>query len=245
MSGHSKWHKIRYQKASTDKNKGKIFSKLSKLISLAAKEKGGNPETNPKLRLAIEKAKKANMPKENIERAIKKGIGQLEDTQLEELTYEAYGPGGIAMIIEVITDNKNRTLNEIKHILSKYGGKLSEPGSVKYLFDYKGVLKINLNDQKSNNKENIEIKAIEAGAENIIQQENFLEVYVPPNKIEETKNNLKKESIEIDSSGLEWIEKNPLVIEKEETLTKIQKLFEELDEQEDVQEIYSNLKIKN
>lgn len=178
MSGHSKWSTIKHKKATTDARRGKVFSKISRLISVAAKEKGGDPETNPKLKLAIEKAKGANMPKDNIEKAIKRGTGQLEGVKMEEFIYEAYGPAGVALIIEGITDNKNRTLAEIKYILNRFSGKLANSGSVKYLFDKKGD---------------------------------------------------------------DWLAKYPLEIDLK-TKGQVEKLFEALDENEDVQEIYSNLK---
>jgi len=154
MSGHSKWKNIRYRKELVDKKRGKIFSKISRLISMAAKEKGADPETNPKLKLAIEKAKEFNIPKENIERAIKRGTGQLEGAKMEEFIYEAYGPAGVALIIEGITDNKNRTLAEIKHVLGRFDGKLADSGSVKYLFEKKGEdwepkYPIEITDQKT------------------------------------------------------------------------------------------------
>ncbi len=179
MSGHSHWAGIKHKKAITDARRGKVFSKISRLITIAAKEKGGDPETNPKLKLAIEKAKELNVPKENIERAIKRGTGQLAGAQMEEFIYEAYGPAGVAVIIEGITDNKNRTLAEIKHVLGRFEGKLAEAGSVKYLFDKKGD---------------------------------------------------------------EWLAKYPLEITDEKSKTQLEKLFEALDENEDVQDIYSNLK---
>lgn len=177
MSGHSRWSKVKHIKAIEDVRKGKIFSKMARMITVAAREKGGNPETNPKLRLAIEQAKELNVPKENIERAIKRGLGQLEGTRIEEATYEAYGPGGVAMIIETITDNKNRTLAEIKHILSEHQAKLAQAGSVKYLFEQKNS---------------------------------------------------------------DWTPKYPISVDQK-TKEQLFKLFEALDEQEDVQEIYSNL----
>jgi len=179
MSGHSKWSSIKHKKAITDAKRGKIFSKISRLISIAAKEKGPNPEDNPKLRVAIEKAREANIPKNNIEKAIKRGSGQSGDAQMEEFAYEAYGPAGIALIIEGITDNKNRATAEIRHILSRFDGKIAQVGSVKYLFD-------------------------------------------------------KKED--------EWIPKYPVEITDEKTKKRLEKLFEMLDENDDVQEIYSNLK---
>lgn len=179
MSGHSKWQNIKHKKESTDKKRGKIFSKLSRLVSIAAKEKGGEPESNSKLRIAIEKAKEANMPKDNIERAIKKGTGQLQGAQIEEMTYEAYGPAGIALIIEIITDNKNRIVAEIKNILNKFEGKLAAVGSVKYMFERQNE---------------------------------------------------------------EWVAKYPIEITDKKTKSQIERLFNALDENDDIQEIYSNLK---
>ena len=179
MSGHSKWSKVKHQKKVTDARKGRVASKMARLITLAAKEKGSDPDTNPKLRMAIEQAKRLNVPKENIERAIKRGAGELEGVKMEEVFYEAYGPDGIALIIQGITDNKNRTLAQIKHILSRFDGKLAEAGSVKYLFDRKNE---------------------------------------------------------------DWTPKYPLEITDQKTKEHLEKLFERLDENEDVQEIYSNLK---
>jgi len=179
MSGHSKWHNIKFKKELVDKKRGKTFSKISRLITIAVKEKGADPETNPKLKLAIEKAKEINVPKDNIEKAIKRGAGQVEGAQMEEILYEAYGPAGIALIIEGITDNKNRTIAEIRHILTKFGGKLAASGSVKYMFD-------------------------------------------------------RKEQ--------EWFPKYPIEITDEKVKKQLENLFEALDENDDVQEIYSNLK---
>lgn len=179
MSGHSHWATIKHKKGATDAKRGKTFSKISRLISIAAKEKGSDPGSNPKLRTAITKAQSINMPKDNIERAIKRGAGQLEGTQIEEATYEAYGPSGVALIIEVITDNKNRTLAEIKNTLNKFGGKLAEAGSVRYMFD---------------------------------------------------------------RPGQEWTPKYPMEVDQK-AKEQLEKLFEALDDNDDVQEIYSNLKI--
>lgn len=179
MSGHSKWSNIKFRKELVDKKRGKVFSKISRSISVAAKKKGSDPETNPELRAAIEKAKEFNVPKDNIEKAIKRGTGQLADSQIEEVIYEAYGPAGVALIIEGITDNKNRTSAEIRHILSKYDGKFAEVGSVKYLFNHQGQ---------------------------------------------------------------DWIPKYPIEITDEKIKKQLENLFEALDENDDVQEIYSNLK---
>ena len=173
MSGHSKWSTIKHQKAITDIRKGKIFSKMSRLISIAAKNGGENPNDNPNLRLTIEKAHSLNMPKEKIERAIKRGVGKLEGEKIEEVIYEAYCPFGIALIIKTITDNKNRTLSEIRHILSKHQAKLAKSGSVKYLFEKKEdkwmpKYPININDE--NNKEQLKKLFDELSEQNDVQE---------------------------------------------------------------------------
>jgi YebC/PmpR family DNA-binding regulatory protein len=243
MSGHSHWKSIKRTKEAEDKKRGKIFSKLSREISVAAREKGGNPEINPKLRLVIEKAKQWNLPKENIEKAIKRGTGELTGVNLETVLFEAYGPGGIAVIIEGITDNKNRTLGEIKQILNQNNGKLASSGSVKWLFERKGCITLHAaNQHGETKKEDLEMLAIEAGAEDIYWHENILDVYAKPELLEEVKKNLEAKNIEIDSASLDWVAKEEISID-EKIKEACQKLFEELDENEAVQEIYSNLKI--
>jgi len=244
MSGHSKWSQIKYKKSITDAKRGKIFSKLSREISVAAREKGGDPQTNPKLRLAIEKAKEFNLPKENIERAIKRGTGELKGGILEEVIYEAYGPGGIALIIEGITDNKNRTLSEIKNILSTHNGKLAGGGSVSYLFEKKGCiiidLKLQIEDLK--NKEKLELEAIEAGAEDLKWRNDILEIYTKLEDLEKIKKSLQDKNIIIESSSIDWVPKVEIELKDQKTKEQLNKLFEALDENDDVQEIYSNLK---
>lgn len=242
MSGHSKWSKIKRGKAITDTKRGKIFSKMARIISLAAKEKGGDPKFNPTLRMAIEKAKEANMPNENIERAIAKASGEGDNTLMEEFLYEAYGPGGVAILIEGLTDNKNRTLTEIKNILNKNNGKFVESGGVNYLFNRKGVILID-SKNKNSDIDDLEISAIEAGAEDIKhQEENELEIYVSPANLEKTKNNLEQRNIPIKSSSLDWVALSEISIKDDRTKTQIEKLFEAIEEQDDVNEIYSNLK---
>lgn len=243
MSGHSHWHSIKYQKSVADQKRGKVFSKLSREISVAAKEKGGNPENNPALKIAVDKAKKFNMPKDNIERAIKKGTGELEGAKLESVTFEAYGPGGIALIIEGITDNKNRTLAEIKQILSQSNGKLANEGSVRWLFERKGCLIVNPESQNEDlkNKEDLELKAIESGAEDIYWHDDLLGVYTKPEELEETKKNLEEAGIQIEAASLDWAAKEEIEMD-EKTKEISEKLFETLDENDAVQEIYSNLK---
>jgi len=232
MSGHSHFRTIQHKKQAEDQKRGKIFSKFSRLISLAAKE-GGDPETNFKLKQAIEAAKRFNMPKDNIERAIKRGTGEIEGEKLEEVVYEAFGPNGAVIIIEAITDNKNRTLGDIKQILQKHGGKLANEGSVKWLFEKKGIITIKGNQ----NKEELELIAIEAGAEETKWEGEFLEIHTKPEDLKKTKEALEQKDIEINSSSLGWIPKE----EKQEQGNACQKLFEDLLENESVQEVYSNI----
>ena len=196
MSGHSHWSSIKRAKEATDQKRGKVFSKIARQISVVSREKGGDIETNASLRIVIDKAKKLNMPKENIERAIKRGSGEFGEGKLEEFIFEAYGPGGIAVIIEGITDNKNRALGEIKQILSKNGGKLASEGSVKWMFNQKGVILI----ENKGNKDELEMKAIEAGAEDIKWEDDNLIVYAKAEDLEKTKKNLENQGTEIESA---------------------------------------------
>lgn len=240
MSGHSHFSSIKHKKEITDKKRGQIFSKLSKEISVAAKEGGGNLETNTKLRLVIEKTKEWNLPKENIERAIKRGTGELAGGKLEEVSFEAYGPGGIAIIIEGIADNKNRALSEIKQVLSQNNGKLADTGSVRWLFERKGVIEVRSMKSEEGNREDLELKAIEAGAEDIHWNDNKVDIYTKVENLEKVKANLEKQGIQIESASLDWMAKENIQInEKDEKDSK--KLFETLDELDSVQEIYSNL----
>lgn len=236
MSGHSHAKKIKHQKEITDQKRGQIFSKMSRVVSIAVKDGGPNPETNTKLRMAIEMAKKLNLPKENVEKAIKRGTGELSGEKLEEVLFEAYGPGGIAIMIEGITDNKNRTLGEIKQILSQYNGKLVGEGAVKWMFERKGSLTIT-NPQ---NKEELEMMAIEAGAEDVVTDENDLIIYTKPEDLEKVKKNLEEKGVKIDSAELEWVSKEDVTVTEQEK-ESLEKLFDALDENDSVQGIYSNL----
>lgn len=237
MSGHSKWSTIKHKKAATDERRGKLFSKLAKMIAVAAREKGPDPAMNARLRMAVETAHSANMPKENIERAIKKGVGELEGSKLEEITLEVYGPEGTAMIVECITDNKNRTLSEIKKILSAHNAKLAQEGGVRWMFEQRGVIRA---QNASASKESMELAAIDAGAEDIAWNNDILVVYVAQEKINETKQILERQEFSIESASLEWVPKNTVQI-SEQQREELEKLFEALDEYDDVQEIYSNL----
>lgn len=241
MSGHSKWSTIKRKKGAADAKKGKVFSKVSKIVTLAAQDGGGDPNTNYKLKLAIDKARSENMPQDNIERAIKKGTGELDDgSQIENVTYEAYGPGGIAIMIETITDNKNRTVSELKKILSDHDGKLGGSGSVSFLFERKGIVRIF--DYSQDKKENIEMLAIENDAQDIKEEENVIIIDTKPEKLSDLKEKIEEEGLNVDSVEVELITKNPVKIKEKEILNKIDSLMEALDDHDDVNEIYSNIK---
>lgn len=244
MSGHSHWAGIKHKKGIADAKRGKIFSKFAKFITIAAKEKGGDLGINAKLRMAVEKARSFNMPKENIDRAIKKGTGEIEGAALEEFIYEGYGPGGIALIIEGVTDNKNRAISEMKHLLDSRGGKFAQEGSVKWMFERKGKLEINTKNQKGSTKTNDEweLIAIDSGADDISWNEDFFIINTRTEDIEKVKKALEEKEITIESASFAWVAKTPVEVTDQKTLNDIEKLFDALDENDDVQEIYSNLK---
>lgn len=241
MSGHSHWAGIKHKKEAADKKRGKIFSKLAKAITVAAKEGGGDPDMNPKLRDAMETARSFNLPKDNIERAIKKGTGELGGATLEEYTLEIYGPGGIPIIIEVITDNKNRTLTEIKTILNRHHGKFAGEGSVRWMFEKKGVIGVKTSEKS---REDAELGTIDAGAEDVKWRgSDLLYAYTKQEDLDRVKNCLKEMGLEIESATLEWTPREEVEVKDEKTKNDIIKLFEELDENDDVQSIYSNVEI--
>jgi len=237
MSGHSRWSNIKHKKAKQDKKRAKIFSKLTRKITVAAREGGGDPDKNPDLRSAIEKARDADMPKDNIERAIKKGTGELEGGELEELLLGLYGPGGIAILIEAITDNKNRTLNEIKQILKENDAKLAETDSVRWQFEKKGVIVVQADEE---DKEELELKIIDSGADDLKRNEK-IEVYTKLKDLSEVKKNLEQQEIKIEDTSVDWVAKEESEVDEEKE-KELEKLFEELDENDAVQDIYSNLK---
>ncbi len=244
MSGHSHAKTIRHAKELTDKKRGQMFSKMARVIWVAVKQGGPNPETNSKLRLAIETAHSVMMPKENIERAIKRATGELPGEKLEEVLFEAYGPGRIAIIIEGITDNKNRTLGEIKQILNQNNGKLAGEGSVKWMFERKGCILLDKRGQNESlgDKEKLEMMTIEAGVQDLYWHNDLLDVYTKIEELEKVKKNLEEKGIKIESASLDWVPKEEVSLD-EKTKEACQKLFDALDENEAVQEIYSNIKL--
>ena len=240
MSGHSHAKTIMATKTANDAKKGKIYSKYGRLITIAVKEGGGSgdPLTNSKLKTAIEQAKSVNMPKENIDRAIKKGTGELAGETLEEVSFEGFGPGGIALIIDGITDNSNRTLGEIRSILNQNGGKLAGEGAVRWMFDKKGVITV---PSEGRTKEELELLAIELGAEDVYWHDNALDIYTKPEDLEKVKKALEEKQIKIDSASLDYVAKEEVEL-SEKDKQAAQKLFEALDENDAVNDIYSNIK---
>lgn len=234
MSGHSKWAQIHRQKEVTDQKKGALFTKLGNAITIAAKEGGENSETNFKLKLAIDQAKTANMPRETIKRAIKRGTGELKGEKIEQVTYEGFGPGKTALIIEVLTDNRNRSNSTLKHILSKYGGHLAKPNSIKWLFEPKGVIRILPIEEEK------QLEIIDVGVGDIFQEGDHLVIYCQPNDLKKIKEFLEKKGIEIKYAELEMIAKEKIPTTDPNLKTQLEKLFTELDENPEINNYYTN-----
>jgi len=244
MSGHSKWASIKHKKAITDSKKGKEFTKAAANITIAAKQGGGDAKMNFSLRLAIDKAKSVNMPSSNIERAIKKGTGELGGAAPEELLYEGYAIAGVAILVETLTDNRNRTGPEIKAIFSKNGGSLAETGSVAYLFDKKGEIIIASKNQKIG-KEELEMIIIDSGADDFEENEEVAVVYTKSNELQKVKAALESSEIKIEDAELVYKPKTGVKIEDLEVARKILHLTDALEENEDVTSVYSNYDIED
>ncbi|MCX7759800.1 MAG: YebC/PmpR family DNA-binding transcriptional regulator [Hydrogenothermaceae bacterium] len=241
MAGHSRWHNIKNKKAKADAQRGKIFTKIIREITVAARLGGGDPEANPRLRMAIEKAREVNMPSENIERAIKRGTGELEGVNYEEIQYEGYGPEGVAIIVEAMTDNRNRTTAEVRHIFSKYGGNLGTSGCVSFLFEDKGIINV---EKSAISEEEIFEKAIEAGAEDVItEDQDYYEIRTSPSELYTVKENLEKMGVPISKAEITKIPTTTVQITNEETATKLMKLLDALEDNDDVQKVYANFDI--
>lgn len=237
MSGHSKWAGIKHKKAANDAKRGNLFTKLANSITVAAKQGGGKPEFNPSLRIGIEAARAANMPKDNIERAVKRGTGELGGAIVEELLYEAFGSGNVAIIIEALTDNRNRTNADIRTILSKNGGRIADGGSVTYQFDKRGVLRLDLTDIQ---KEKFEELIIDGGAEDYVMGDTFAIVYTSMSELHKLRDLLEENGFKVGSAKVEWIAKNPVEPE-DESLEKIARLLDLLDENDDVTNVFTNI----
>ncbi|MEE8359626.1 MAG: YebC/PmpR family DNA-binding transcriptional regulator [Candidatus Omnitrophota bacterium] len=239
MSGHSKWASIKHKKGAADAKRGKLFTKLIKEITIAARHGGGKPEANPSLRLAISKAKQANMPADNIDRAIKKGTGELEGINYEEVVYEGYGAAGIAMYVEVLTDNKNRTTAEIRNIFAKYGGNMANTGSVSWMFEKKGYFAI---DKETISEDALMSIALENGAEDLTSEGDTFEIKTLPQDFEKVKQSLEEKSIKVASAEITMIPKTTIKV-TDEKAKKVLSLVDALEDNDDVQNVYANFDI--
>jgi YebC/PmpR family DNA-binding regulatory protein len=239
MSGHSKWHSIKHKKAVVDARRGQHFTKLARAITVAAREGGGDPDGNPSLSLAIQKARDASMPKDNIERAIAKGTGEgIDADSIESVLYEGYGPGGVALLIEALTDNRNRTSADVRHAFNKHGGNLGEPGSVAYLFDKRGVIVV---DASRYDEEDL-IPAIDAGAEDIALDEDVFEVITEPSDLPAVRESLVNAGVEIESAELTQRPKSRVPVEEGDA-AKLLKLIDALEESDDVGAVHANFDV--
>ncbi|MCY8039741.1 YebC/PmpR family DNA-binding transcriptional regulator [Bacillus paralicheniformis] len=239
MAGHSKWKNIQRRKNAQDAKRGKIFMKLAKEIYVAAKEGGPDPESNASLRLVIDKAKNANMPNDNIDRAIKKASGSQDGKSYEEITYEGYDPSGVAVMVKCLTDNKNRTATNVRTAFSKNGGSLGETGCVSYMFDRKGYIAIEREDLEIDEEEFM-LEVIDAGAEELETSEELFEIYTEPEQFEEVKKNLEERGYETATAEMTMVPQT--YAEVDETLQeKVEKLIDALEDDDDVQEVYTNV----
>lgn len=239
MSGHSKWHSIKHKKGAADAIRGKVFTRHAALISIAARS-GGDPNMNPTLRLAIDNAKKDNVPSANIDKAIKRGTGEDKDAaQIEEVTYEGYGPGGIAVIVECLTDNTNRTYTNIRTIFNKGGGNLGNSGSVAWMFDRKGVITM------KDDSDEAELAAIDAGAEDIEREDGIMEIYTDPSQLSTVTEKLKTASYNAEQAEVQLIPNQTVKVEDEVTAQKILNFMEALDDDQDVSNISGNFDISD
>ncbi len=240
MSGHSKWAQIKRKKGVADVKKGAIFTRLGREIAIAAREGGGDPNANFALRLAVDKARNSNMPKENIERAIKRGTGELNDGGvLEEIMYEGYGPGGTALLVQVLTDNRNRAASEVRHIFTRGGGNLASANSVAWMFEKKGVVTL---EAGKKDPDELALEVIDAGAEDVKVDGNLIEAYTAPDQLRALRETLQKRNIPFTSAEMAWIAKTPAEVHDDAAVSTL-KLMEAVEELDDVQKVYTNLDI--
>lgn len=241
MSGHSKWAQIKRKKGVADVKRGAVFTRLGREISLAAREGGGDPGANFTLRLAIDKARSQNMPKENIERAVKRGTGELsEGGQLEDAIYEGYGPGGSALLVQVLTDNRNRTASEVRHMFTRGGGNLAASNAVAWMFEKRGVVTI----ENAKNADDLALELIDAGADDVKTDGTLVEAFCAPEQLRNFRDTLEKNKVPITSVELAWVSKNPAEVTVEQAAATL-KLMETLEEHDDVQKVYTNVDISD
>ncbi|MCA0992571.1 YebC/PmpR family DNA-binding transcriptional regulator [Pseudalkalibacillus hwajinpoensis] len=243
MAGHSKWKNIQRRKNAQDAKRGKVFMKLAKEIFVAAKQGGSDPETNPSLRLAIDKAKSSNMPNDNIDRAIKKATGDLNGVQYENVIYEGYGSGGAALMVQLLTDNKNRAAADVRHAFSKNNGNMGENGCVSFLFNRKGLLIIDRSEGEVDGEELL-LQVIEAGAEEMETTEEAYEIYTDPQEFQQVKHQLEADGLTFSSAEVTMIPETYAPLEDEDGMNMV-KLIEQLEDNDDVQEVYHNAEIND
>ena len=236
MSGHSKWSSIKHQKGAADAKRGKLFTKLTREIILAVREGGSSPDTNYHLRLAIQKAKDNNMPSDNVERAIKRGDGTLEGAAITEFVLEGYGPGGAAILVEVLSDNRNRTVQEVRSTFLRGGGSMGENGSVTWLFDQKGLITVGIKDIDA---DELSLQAIDAGADDVLPQSDYIEIYTKPEDMETVRKTLEANGIAIDSAELAKIPKNTIQLD-DSTAIQVLKLMDKIEDLDDTKSVCTN-----
>ncbi|CAK8713881.1 MAG: DNA-binding regulatory protein, YebC/PmpR family [Candidatus Electronema aureum] len=241
MSGHSKWSTIKRKKGALDAKRGKIFTKLIKEIMVAARMGGGDIDGNPRLRSAVNAAKTENMPKENIERAIKKGSGELGDAIYDEILYEGYGPGGVAVLVETMTDNKNRTVADVRHFFAKNNGNLGENGCVGWMFDKRGVITVEA--VAGLGEEQLIELALEAGAEDVVTEEDSFLIYTTPEDFNAVVEQLEKSKIKMSEASILMVPKNTIEVTEEKTASNLLRLLESLEDHDDVQKVHANFDI--
>lgn len=237
MSGHNKWSSIKHQKGVADAKRGQLFTKLTREIIVAVRAGGSDADANYRLRLAIQKARDSNMPYDNIDRAVKRGSGEMEGSILTELSLEGYGPNGAAIMLHAVSDNRNRTLQDVRNIFSRHGGNLGESGSVAWLFDTRGVISI---EASSLNKDDVELKAIDAGAEDIKVENGYIEVYTRPEELESVRKGLETRNVPVSSAAVATVPKATVHLDEKAALTTL-KLLEKLEELDDVDNVTSNV----
>ena len=239
MSGHSKWATIKHKKGAADAARGKLFAKLIRQVEVAAREGGGDPDMNPTLRTMYQKARDASVPLDTIERAIKRGTGELEGVSYEQITYEGYAPGGVALMIEVLTDNRNRTGAEVRSIFTKHGGSMAEPGAVAWQFERKGIVLVD----RSVEEDDLMLVALDAGAEDIADDGEVWRITTPPTDVSAVRSAIEDAGIEVRSSELTMVPTSTVAVDTEEAARKILKLVDALDDNDDVQDVYGNFDI--
>lgn len=240
MSGHSKWSTIKHKKGATDAKRGRIFTRLIKEITVAARMGGGDPDGNPRLRSAIASAKTENMPKDNIVRAIKKGTGELEGAIYDEILYEGYGPGGVAVLVECMTDNRNRTVADVRHYFAKSNGNLGESGCVGWMFDKKGLLQV---EKEGISEEQLMEMALEAGAEDVVEEDDEFQVITAPEAFDAVHEALEKNKVRFIDASITMIPQNNIEVTDEKIAISLLKLLENLEDHDDVQRVHANFDI--